>query len=533
MQDLFIEFLPPWVETGLQPAFYDKESGTVLQQTARMYAKVNELVKAVNGMDKVVKEYVDYIDHYFDTLDVQEEVDNKLEDMNESGELASIISLYLQLGAMITFDTVSDMQAGTNLVNGSTAKTLGKDTYSDGKGRVYKIRTAQEGDVVDGTNIIEITAEGADNLVAELIPEQIYNFISSLQSDVEDIEDSLSLLTNKKYIFIGDSYNTTDTPSGGVPIVPWSLKVRDYMGLTDGVNCFRSGVSGAGWVHGTNFLTQLQGLSIADKNSITDIVVCGGINDMSETLSDVYTAISSFASYCASNYPNAIVHVGMISWAKQENARTFLRRVLPYWTSTTLNFANMVSIGNAHTFFHNYGYYQPDGHPAEAGSQEIARQIANHLKGGNPSEVWTTTNNVQANNNILITDSGNVATVTSTIDGSHVYTKFTMKDTLDYFSTGVVSLTADTGYKIGEIQGDVQYFWYNSITDGIIQSGTAYIYDTNNQFTQLNYYISCVGKEVYLTFKGVGTTGSTTVASPKRIYLYPSVVNTVNDALYS
>ena len=257
MQDLFIEFLPPWVETGLQPAFYDKESGTVLQQTARMYAKVNELVKAVNGMDKVVKEYVDYIDHYFDTLDVQEEVDNKLEDMNESGELASIISLYLQLGAMITFDTVSDMQAGTNLVNGSTAKTLGKDTYSDGKGRVYKIRTAQEGDVVDGTNIIEITAEGADNLVAELIPEQIYNFISSLQSDVEDIEDSLSLLTNKKYIFIGDSYNTTDTPSGGVPIVPWSLKVRDYMGLTDGVNCFRSGVSGAGWVHGTNFLTLL------------------------------------------------------------------------------------------------------------------------------------------------------------------------------------------------------------------------------------------------------------------------------------
>ena len=41
MQNIFIEFLPPWVETGIQTAFYDKESGTVLQQTARMYAKVN------------------------------------------------------------------------------------------------------------------------------------------------------------------------------------------------------------------------------------------------------------------------------------------------------------------------------------------------------------------------------------------------------------------------------------------------------------------------------------------------------------
>ena len=49
MQDLFIEFLPPWVETGLQPAFYDRESGTVLQQTARMYAKLNEVIKIVNG----------------------------------------------------------------------------------------------------------------------------------------------------------------------------------------------------------------------------------------------------------------------------------------------------------------------------------------------------------------------------------------------------------------------------------------------------------------------------------------------------
>ena len=48
MQDLYIEFLPPWVETNLQPAFYDVESGTVLQQTARMYGKINEIIKIIN-----------------------------------------------------------------------------------------------------------------------------------------------------------------------------------------------------------------------------------------------------------------------------------------------------------------------------------------------------------------------------------------------------------------------------------------------------------------------------------------------------
>ena len=28
MENIFVEFLPPWVETGLQPAFYDKEDVT-------------------------------------------------------------------------------------------------------------------------------------------------------------------------------------------------------------------------------------------------------------------------------------------------------------------------------------------------------------------------------------------------------------------------------------------------------------------------------------------------------------------------
>ena len=101
MQNIFIEFLPPWVETGIQPAFYDKESGTVLQQTARMYAKVNELVKSVNDQNETIIEYInkfnelhDYVYNYFDNLDVQEEINNKLDEMAEAGTLAEIMAEY-------------------------------------------------------------------------------------------------------------------------------------------------------------------------------------------------------------------------------------------------------------------------------------------------------------------------------------------------------------------------------------------------------------------------------------------------------
>ena len=139
MQDLFIEFLPPWVETGLQPAFYDRESGSVLQQTARMYAKVNELVKAVNGMDKIIKEYVEYIDNYFKNLDVQEEINNKLDDMLESGELETAIAQFLALAPVFAYDTVADMVDSDYLATGCIARTLGKEAVNDGLGAYYRI----------------------------------------------------------------------------------------------------------------------------------------------------------------------------------------------------------------------------------------------------------------------------------------------------------------------------------------------------------------------------------------------------------
>ena len=113
MNKIFAPFLPPWVETGLQPAFYDMESGTVLQQTARMYAKVQQLTRLFNefsedvsnevnnferDINETVQEYIDkfvalkdFVEDYFDNLDVQEEINNKLDAMVEDGTFAEVL----------------------------------------------------------------------------------------------------------------------------------------------------------------------------------------------------------------------------------------------------------------------------------------------------------------------------------------------------------------------------------------------------------------------------------------------------------
>lgn len=97
-----INFLPPWVETNLQPAFYDLESGTCLQQTARMYDKVNQLVRSVNDQNDTIADYIqqfidlkDYVDEYFENLDVQAEINTKLDNMATDGSLTALIKAYV------------------------------------------------------------------------------------------------------------------------------------------------------------------------------------------------------------------------------------------------------------------------------------------------------------------------------------------------------------------------------------------------------------------------------------------------------
>ena len=133
----------------------------------------NVVIPAVNNNAEAVKElqdlYVvlkDYVDNYFNNLDVQQEINNKLDAMAESGQLTDIIAQYLQLAGMLTFNTVADMKSAENLVNGSTCKTLGYFTINDGGTASYKIRNITNQDVIDEGSLIALHDK---NLVAELI----------------------------------------------------------------------------------------------------------------------------------------------------------------------------------------------------------------------------------------------------------------------------------------------------------------------------------------------------------------------------
>lgn len=149
----------------------------------------NEVIPTVNNNGQAVEElqtlYVqlkDYVDNYFDNLDIQTEINNKLDEMAESGQLAEIIAQYIQLQGVLAYDTKAAMKAAENLVDGSIAKTLGDTNYKDGKGHFYKIREILNTDVVDDDNIIALHDP---DLIAEKIPDF---YLNQLFNEVETIE---------------------------------------------------------------------------------------------------------------------------------------------------------------------------------------------------------------------------------------------------------------------------------------------------------------------------------------------------------
>lgn len=161
---------------------------------------VTDINNVNEGLEELQEFYEDlqtYVNDYFKNLDVQEEINNKLDEMAESGQLTDIIAQYLGLAGMIAYDTVADMKEATNLVNGSKCRTLGFYSVNDGGGAWYKIRTVTNDDVIDEKTIIELD----DNtLIAELIKEDTMNVKQFGAKGDNETDDTSSINTALNYV---------------------------------------------------------------------------------------------------------------------------------------------------------------------------------------------------------------------------------------------------------------------------------------------------------------------------------------------
>ena len=255
------------------------------QLFCKLGKELNKLINSTNTLGTQVED----LTNYFNNLDVQDEIDNKLNEMAESGELEEIIAQYLQLAGLLCFNTVNDMKNATNLINGSFVKTFGLNEYNDGKGEFYKIRNITSSDIVDNYKIIALN--NSNVLIAELIE-----------------------TAKKRCILIGDSYSVGVSATNNKG---WSAYTKELL-EANGYSVTVINENGAGFIRqGQNlhtFKTLLESnlSNILNKQYVDKIVVAGGCNDYLYTANVIEPAIEEFINFCKTNFINSKVYVGMI-----------------------------------------------------------------------------------------------------------------------------------------------------------------------------------------------------------------------------
>lgn len=129
-------------------------------------AKVKEYISKYDVLEIDFNNLKEYVDGFIDNLDIQDAVNNKLDEMYESGQLTDLITQWLNSQGLMTYNTIDDLKQSTNIVDGQNIMTLGKDVIGDKLGRIYKIRQALTTDIIDDFNIIQLSNP---SLIAEKI----------------------------------------------------------------------------------------------------------------------------------------------------------------------------------------------------------------------------------------------------------------------------------------------------------------------------------------------------------------------------
>ena len=161
----------------------------------RIIEYVNKTAIKTNELGTKVEE----LNNWFNSLDVQDEINKKLDEMAESGELQEIITKYLQISGLLCFNTLNDLKNATNVINGSFTKTYGLNLYNDGLGNFYKIREIKNTDIVDNDKIVVLN--NYNNLIAEKIENSYLNNINTEIDNIKNKTDYFNLTLQPNIIY--------------------------------------------------------------------------------------------------------------------------------------------------------------------------------------------------------------------------------------------------------------------------------------------------------------------------------------------
>lgn len=231
--------------------------------------------------------------------------------------------------------------------------------------------------------------------------------ISGLQADVSNLQGEISTinakdveqddrltalendtgLTGRKFVFVGDSFGEASNGWVAKLVANFSIPSSDYVNLCrDSIGYTTSP---------TSFLSLIQtyvgSVTEAQRKTITDIVVIGGILDTKETLDPgLEQAVTTFCNYVDTNFPNAKLWVGYNgTYADPSNTMHVDRGVNKTKAQNTIFNAvaknkKVAIVSGIMEMLRNRTLVGSDGvHLTDSGYEFLSKKIGCCLNGGN------------------------------------------------------------------------------------------------------------------------------------------------------
>ena len=243
--------------------------------------------------------------------------------------------------------------------------------------------------LVSNQRTVWVQDEEAQSDIADLNTRvgNINTALTAIDGRVSGIENTLNPET-KNMIVVSDSYGL-----GRNDTEPWTTSFANYM--TEYANVYNWSNGSMGIVYegdgGYNALSYMQSKEneISDKNSVTDIVIAMGANDLLGYANFDQT-FASLVSYINTTYPNAKIYLGMIGNKKDKTQSEYNAycNVLTLYREACKNHPNCKYLNGVEYIMHMSMFFQSDGvHPTTNGSRWIGKGVAEAFRSGSHTVV--------------------------------------------------------------------------------------------------------------------------------------------------
>ena len=208
------------------------------------------------------------------------------------------------------------------------------------------------------------------------------NRVDAIEPALDDVTErvkNVDKVSNRKFLFFGDSYGETWT-SGGITVTGWLDQLIPMMGLAPDQYTGSQALSGYGFLsNGNKWIDLITPLS--DNDDITDIVFVGGHNDDAYVVDNpnLITFIENTIDTCRTKFKNAKIWVGFCSIETDYATKT--KKCCKIYNDVASRKGCAV-MNNLEYVLFNSDYIFNHAHPNTAGNEALASAIYSMLMGG-------------------------------------------------------------------------------------------------------------------------------------------------------